>query len=91
MSVCLHVCTFTMFSWCSWEPLEAMQFPGVTGSCELPDMGTENRTQVLCKSSKCSSLLSHLSSPYLPVLTGFQPLSTTQGREGPELSSQVLA
>lgn len=35
---------------------------GVTGGCELPNMGAGNRTQVLCKSSVRSKLLSHIPS-----------------------------
>lgn len=35
----------------------------VTGGRELPDVGAGNRTGVLCKNIKSSSLLSHLSNP----------------------------
>lgn len=35
---------------------------GVTGDCELLGVGNEHQTQILCKSSVCSWLLSHLSS-----------------------------
>lgn len=33
------------------------------GSCELPSVGAENRSLVLCKNSESPYLLSHLSSP----------------------------
>lgn len=53
-TVCVH-------AWCSWWPEERARFPG-TGvtdaiSCYI---GTENRLQVLGKSSKCSQPLSLL-------------------------------
>jgi hypothetical protein len=38
---------------------------GVTGVWQLPDMGTEKRTQVLCKCTVCSEPLSWLFSPLL--------------------------
>lgn len=34
---------------------------GVTGFCDLPDMGAEYQTQVLCKSSVCLLLATGLS------------------------------
>lgn len=43
------------------DPLE-LELQAV--SCELPGVGAENQTWVLCKSSKYSYLLSHPSSPY---------------------------
>lgn len=49
MYVCCRVCT------CDWStpqrPKECIQSPGtgVAGTCELPDMGTGNQTQVPCK------------------------------------------
>jgi hypothetical protein len=51
---------------CMWKPEEGTRYPrcpkpGVTGSCQEPGVGARNQTQVICKSSKCSSLLSHLS------------------------------
>ena len=41
---------------CMPEVCSSVRFPGsgVTGSCELPDMGAENGTWILCKSSKYS-------------------------------------
>lgn len=36
---------------------------GATSFCELPDVGSGNRTWVLCKNSVYSWLLSHFSSP----------------------------
>lgn len=43
---------------------EDIGFPGagVTGSSGVSDVGTRNKTGVLCKSNTCSELLSHLSS-----------------------------
>lgn len=38
---------------------------GVTGRCEPFSVGSRNQTQVLWKRSKCSSPLSHFSSPFL--------------------------
>ena len=47
-----------------WKP-EVLDFYGadITGNCESLDMGAGSRTQVLCKSSTCFELLSHLFSP----------------------------
>ena len=62
--MCLNTCI------CTWVPMEAMGGVGSPGimvacGCEPPHMGVGNRNQiwVLCKSSMCSQLLSHLSSP----------------------------
>lgn len=41
---------------------------GVTRGCELPNVGTKKWTQALSESSKCSYLLSQLSSPYIIFL-----------------------
>jgi hypothetical protein len=41
------------------RPEEGIRFPGIG----ITDVGAGNQTQALCKSSKCSKLLSHLSSP----------------------------
>lgn len=40
---------------------EIIRYPGAerTGGCETPDVGARNYAWVLCKSSKCSSLLDH--------------------------------
>lgn len=38
---------------------------GVTGCCELSQVGAGNQTPVLWKSSKCCASLTHLSSPLL--------------------------
>lgn len=60
-----------MWSMClyKWMPMPQkvrnITFPGagVAGCCEPPDMGTGNLSQALCRSSVCSQLLNHLSSP----------------------------
>lgn len=55
-----------MYMWMPMSPkARNIGFPGigVRGCREPPDMGAGNLTQALCKSSMCSPLLSHLSSP----------------------------
>lgn len=52
---------------CMWNPEESTRSPasprpGVTGSCQETDVGARNQTQAICKNSKGSPLLSHLSS-----------------------------
>ena len=39
--------------------------PGVTGGCELSDVGAGNRTLALCNSSECSYLLNCVSIPLI--------------------------
>lgn len=54
-----------------WRRLEdGVRYPevGVRVSCEAPVLGAGNWTQVLWKSSECSSLLSCLSSSTMPFL-----------------------
>ena len=53
-----------MFALYLRRPVDGVRFSwtGVTGSCELPDVGAKNQTQVLCHRSKCSYPLNHLSS-----------------------------
>ena len=52
--------------WCPQRPEENSWFPGagVTGSWDLPDMGSGNQTWVLCERNSPSWVLSHLSSPW---------------------------
>lgn len=52
---------------CPQNPEEGVHSHGawVTGGRKFLDMGSRNWIQVFCKSSKCSSCLSHLSSPSL--------------------------
>lgn len=51
LSVCLHGCMCTVFAWCPGKPQGAIRFPetGVTGGCELPEMGTGKQSWVLYK------------------------------------------
>ena len=59
MSLCvLHVCKSPQ------GPERDVVSPGtgVTGVCELPDVGAGNQTKVFCKGSEHSELLSGLSS-----------------------------
>lgn len=67
VSVCM--CTFVSMCLCNRACVCACLCPqrleegvrcpgaGVTGSCELPNMGTRNQTWMLCKNSKCSQPL----------------------------------
>ena len=56
LSVCVCVCVCVYTCVCTWVqvPMEprGINLPaaGVTDSCELPDVGAENQTQVICKS-----------------------------------------
>ena len=63
----MHTCTYTSAGVFLWRPEESIRSPeaGITGMRELLNMGAEKQTLVLCKSSKCSQLLSHLSSTLL--------------------------
>lgn len=57
--------------WCVWEPKwEGVISPaaGLTDNYESSHLGTGNQTLVLCKSSKCSYLLSHVSRPSIKML-----------------------
>lgn len=58
---------------CPRRPEEAMvpTRAGVTGSCDLPDVGTGHQTWVLCKSSMCFWSLSWLCSTYTAPLPWF--------------------
>lgn len=49
------VCMQTICMQYLLRPEEGIRFhgTGVTGSCEPPDVGDENQTWILCKSSKC--------------------------------------
>lgn len=50
---------------CPQRPEGDVSFPGtgVTSGCELQCMGTGNKAMILCKTSKCSSPLSHFPFP----------------------------
>ena len=55
--VCMHAC-LCVYAMCMQEltePERTVGFPvtGVTGGCELSDVGAVNLTQVLWKSIKC--------------------------------------
>lgn len=56
MYMCL--CTMYRYPWMSEDSTGAGA--GVTGSCELSEMGAENWTRILQRSSQCSDLLCHL-------------------------------
>lgn len=49
--VCMWVCAFGYK--CLWGPEKdfGSPKPGVTSHCEPPNMGVDNLTQILCKSS----------------------------------------
>jgi hypothetical protein len=51
MGVCLHVHIHESVPKAERRALNLLG-TRVTGSCELPDVGTRNGTQVLCQSSK---------------------------------------
>lgn len=59
--VCAYVCVCTRHVYCVYTFMhrsgEVIRFlgAGVSGSCELPDMGDEIRTQILWGSRRCSS------------------------------------
>lgn len=56
MSVGLRVCLWATCLLVSWGTRKGVRLPGVrmTDGCELPDVGAENHTWVLYKSSNCS-------------------------------------
>lgn len=60
LCACVYVCRNEL------RPEEGTGFPGaeVTSSCESPDVGAGNWTQLLSKSRKQSQLLGHLSGPW---------------------------
>lgn len=62
---CVCVCTICVEVQYPLWPAENRRASraGVSGSCEPPSMGAQNRTPVLCRSSQSSSLQQHLSSP----------------------------
>lgn len=66
VSVCLVYLCVGMYMWVQ-VPIEATGSisPGawITFSCEQPGVGVSNQTCIFWKNSKCSYLLSHLSSP----------------------------
>lgn len=68
LSVCMSVCLMHSV------PIEARRWRQVlqTWSYKSCRVGTEDWTQVLCKSSMCSSSRSHLFSPLLIFLLSFQ-------------------
>lgn len=51
------------YVWCLWKSVRRLRFPGSVSH----HMGPANWTQVLCQSSKCSSLQSCLSRPHIKV------------------------
>lgn len=53
MCVCLSSCEYATHVHAK-RPEEDVEFPRVPVSCELPNEGAENRTQVLWTSGKCS-------------------------------------
>ena len=67
-------CAYHMCVWCPQRPEEGIRPPGAGVSVVSPvGAGSENQTQVLCKSSQCSQLLSRLSnfrSRFLSFLFG---------------------
>lgn len=67
MCVFVNLCVAHVYR-IPWRPEESIGSPriGVTGSCE-PPLGSRSQVWVLCKGSKCSQLLSHLSSIPLPL------------------------
>lgn len=62
VSACLDVCHVHAGGW-TREGIGCPGAAGVTGGCELPNMGTGNWIWVLWKVSKCSYSLRHDSSP----------------------------
>ena len=52
--------------WCPQRIGEGIRSPEtqVTDGCELPDLGAGNPSWILCKSSKCLYLQSHLNDPF---------------------------
>lgn len=51
----MYMLRLSVLTWMQ-DPEKDIISPGAeaTGSCELSDVGTTNRTRILCKSSKCS-------------------------------------
>lgn len=66
MRVCLYACIYTMsiHAWCSKWPKKCIQSPEteVTEAYKPPDVGAQNWFSDLCRSNKCSQLMSHPSS-----------------------------
>lgn len=65
-----YVCLCVGMCMCDWVSMEYRRGTGtprdgVTGCCELPDMGAEKQAHDLCKSSMCSQPPTHHSSPLL--------------------------
>ena len=61
MRICLSVCVCTT---CIQAPINSMKVSEplkVEFQVVMGDIGAGNQTQVLCKSNKCSQVLSHLS------------------------------
>ena len=65
VSACMNLCASCVCR-CLRRP-QATEASGARAAdgCELHEVDTGSWTQVLCKSSKCSELLSHLSSPQI--------------------------
>ena len=61
------------FRMCTVEGPGVVPAAGVTGSCELLGMGVSSWPQVSWKSSACSQLLGHLSSPRLVWYSLWRP------------------
>lgn len=72
MSIWLHICVHEcIYNMCMQEYTNIhISRARVKGNCELPYVGSGAQSQVLCKSSVYSKLLSHLSRPYEEFLFG---------------------
>lgn len=67
--------------------------PGVAGDCELPAMSGRHRTQLFAalRGSKRPSLLSHLCSPALPMLSRLSPRHSAEYDPDPPLGFFFLS